>query len=394
MHRLVLLPLFLIVASCAPTERAATAPDPASPAVAATEAADEQVRNLIILIGDGVGTAYWTAARFKTGRLHVERMPVAGLTDTRSSDSYVTDSAAGATVYATGQRTYNGAIGVGDRCAEMFAADSAAVMQDPASCDPLEGIFDIAYRAGIATGLVASSSITHATPAAFGAKVPYRRHQAEIAEQMAENPIDVLLGGGRGFFDGTLRDDGRDLWTPLCREAVCLTTPTEFDAYQVDDRRLVGLFAENHMEAADERRPTLLEMTRVALERLERNPAGFFVMIEGSQPDWRGHANDPLPDVVSEMVDFDETVGVALDFAERTPGTLVLVVADHETGGLALQMEADTLTAAYTTGGHTASMTPHFAWGPGAERFSGIRDNDEIGRMLIDIARRRARVAR
>jgi len=385
MRRLILLPLLLILASCAPPERGASAPDP----LAATEPVDGEIRNVVIVIGDGVGTAYWTAARFETGRLHVERMRVAGLTDTRSSDSYVTDSAAGATVYATGRRTYNGAIGVGDRCAEMFAADSVAVMRDPAACDPLEGIFDIAYRSGIATGLVASSSITHATPAAFGAKVPYRRFQAEIAEQMAENPIDVLLGGGRGFFDGTLRADERDLWTPLCREAVCLTTPAELDAYQPDDRRLLGLFAENHMEAAPERRPTLTEMTRVALERLDRNPAGFFIMIEGSQPDWRGHANDPLPDVVSEMVDFDETVGVALDFAERTPGTLVLVVADHETGGLALQMEADTLAAAYTTDYHTGTMTPHFAWGPGAERFSGIRDNDEIGRVLMDIARRR-----
>ena len=122
-------------------------------------------------------------------------MSVAGLTDTRSSDSDVTDSAAGATVYATGVRTYNGAIGVGDQCKELFAADSAAVMQDPASCDPLESVFDLAWDRGIATGLVSTSSLTHASPASFGSKVPYRRMQAEIASQLAANPIDVLLGG-------------------------------------------------------------------------------------------------------------------------------------------------------------------------------------------------------
>jgi alkaline phosphatase len=345
--------------------------------------------NVILFIGDGVGTAYWTAARIAADSLAIERMRVMGLTDTRSDDSYVTDSAAGATVYATGHRTYNGAIGVGPRCQAMFRADSAAVMRNPASCDPLESVFDIAIGAGIGTGLVATSAITHATPASFGAKVPFRRMQPEIATQLAATPIDVLLGGGRGFFDGTLRPDSANLLTGLCSRAACLSTAADLATYRADDRRLVGLFAQNQMERAAVRQPLLAEMTRVALERLGRNPRGFFLMVEGSQPDWRGHANEPLSEVQAEMVDFDDAIAVGLDFARRNPQTLVLVVADHETGGLSLVMQGDTLAARYTTDYHTGEMTPHFAYGAGAERFAGLRENREVGRMLVEIVRNR-----
>jgi alkaline phosphatase len=312
-----------------------------------------------------------------------------GLTDTRSADSHVTDSAAGATVYATGVRTYNGAIGVGVRCREMFAADSAAVMRDPAACDPLEGVFDVAHRRGIATGLVATSSLTHATPASFGAKVPYRRMQAEIATQLAAQPIDVLLGGGLGWFDGRLRADRRDLLTSLCSDALCLSNRDELAAYRPDDRRLVGLFAEDGMPVAADRHPTLPEMTRAALARLARAGDGFLLMVEGSQPDWRGHDNRPLEEVVGEVVDFDRAIGLGLDFARATPGTLVLVVSDHETGGLALVGRQGGVTARYSTGGHTGEMTPHFAYGAGAERFAGMLRNDEIGRILMAMVRQR-----
>jgi alkaline phosphatase len=346
-----------------------------------------QIDNIILFIGDGAGTAYWTAARIHEGQLAVEQIQVMGLTDTRSSDSYVTDSGAGATVYATGRRTYNEAIGVGPECKELFRADSVAVMQDPGACDPLESIFDIASSAGVGTGLVATSSLTHATPAAFGAKVPYRRMQPEIASQMAANSIDVLLGGGRGYFDGTLRPDSADLLAELCSRAVCLADAGELASYRADDRRLVGLFAENQMPRAATRQPTLPEMTRVAIAKLSRNPRGFILMVEGSQPDWRGHNNEPLVEVQHEMIDFDQAIAVALNFARQDARTLVVVVSDHETGGLSLALQGDTLAALYSTGDHTGEMTPHFAYGAGAERFGGIRDNDEIGRLLLEIAR-------
>ena len=373
-------PLFVcaavLAAACTPAGQAA--PPAATPAVA--EAAP--VRNVILLIGDGVGTAYWSAAKLYTDSLQVQRMPVVGLVDTRSSDSRVTDSAAGATVYAIGERTYNGAIGVGARCAAMWRTDSLALKADLAGCDGRETVLEFARTKGLGTGIVATSSITHATPASFVAHVPYRRMQPEIAAQIVARPADVMLGGGLGFFDGSLRPDSQNLMGALCQGAVCLTTAAELDAYRADDRRLVGLFAKNQPEAAPTRQPTLPKMTQVALERLSRNPKGFFLMIEGSQPDWRGHANEPIQTVIDEMLDFDRTIGVVLDFARANPGTLVVVTADHETGGLAVGEQADTLTGAYTTDYHTGSMVPLFAYGPGAERFAGIQENYVVGRMI------------
>jgi alkaline phosphatase len=366
---------------------AACAPPVAAPPVSPAAQLAQSPRNIILYIGDGVGTAYWTAALFEQGSLAVQQATVAGLTDTRAADAHVSDSAAGATVYSAGVRTYNGAIGVGMRCRDLFAADSARVMRDPAACDPLEGVFDIADRRGIATGVVATSSVTHATPASFGAKVPYRRMQAEIATQLAARPLDVILGGGRGWFDGTLRADGRDILTGLCAGAACLFSAAELQAYRPDDRRLVGLFAEDGMPKFVDRVPTLPELTQVALQRLARADGGFFLMVEGSQPDWRGHDNRPLEEVVDEMVDFDRSIAVGLDFAREHPGTLVLVVSDHETGGLALVAGDGGVVARYSTGNHTAEMTPHFAFGSGAERFSGIMRNDEIGQILVRMVR-------
>jgi alkaline phosphatase len=371
------LALAAAAAACAPAGQAAV---PA--AVPAAPAAEAPVKNVILLIGDGVGTAYWSAAKLYADSLEVQRMPVVGLVDTRSSDSRVTDSAAGATVYAIGERTYNGAIGVGSKCKGMWQADSLALKVDLARCDGRETVLEFAAKQGLGTGIVATSSVTHATPASFVAHVPYRRMQPEIASQIVAQPADVILGGGLGFFDGSLRPDKQNLMGSLCADAACLTTAAELDAYRPDDRRLVGLFAQNHPEAAPTREPTLPKLAQVALDRLSRNPKGFFLMIEGSQPDWRGHANEPIQTVIDEMLDFDRTIGVVLDFARANPGTLVVVTADHETGGLAVGERADTLTGAYTTDYHTGSMVPLFAYGPGAERFAGIQENYVVGRML------------
>lgn len=348
-----------------------------------------QTDNIILFIADGAGTAYWTAAKFAQDSLAIATMPVVGLVDTRSADSRVTDSAAGATVYATGQRTYNAAIGVGMRCRELWRADSVAVMRNPAACDPLETVLQVAQRRGMATGLVATSTVTHATPASFASHVPHRRMEPEIATQLAAANLDVLLGGGRGFFDGSLRSDGQDLYQGMCQRATCITALEELRSYRPDDRPLVGLFAEEHLPAAPERGDFLPEMTRVALEKLALNRRGFFVMIEPSQPDWRGHDNEPIEAVIAETVDADRAIGVALDFARRDGRTLVLVTADHETGGFSIVERQGQLQALYGTTGHTGEMVPLFAFGPGAERFGGIKENYEIGRLLLEIVRSR-----
>jgi alkaline phosphatase len=148
---------------------------------------------------------------------------------------------------------------------------------------------------------------------------------------------------------------------------------------------LLGLLAERDMPSARDRTPTLAEMSRDALTVLSHDPDGFFVMIEGSQPDWFGHDNADLSLVVDEVVDFDRAIGAALAFQARHPETLIVVVADHETGGLALHSGEGGFGAHWTTTGHTAEWVPLFAKGPGAERFGGAHDNYVVGRMIMDL---------
>ena len=393
----------------------------------ATEASAQ--RKVILFIGDGVGLAHWTAARMASrDSLWVSKFPVAGLIDTRSSNSLITDSGAGATAYASGLRTYNYAIGVGP--------DS----------QPAETVLEAAKKNGWATGLVATSSITHATPASFASHVKSRASEFEIAKQMAALGPDVLLGAGTRFFSAATRPDREDLMAQLRTTHTVLTDVESFEAHRdTSTRRLVGFFADVELPRAALRGPILPAMTRKAIEVLSKDPEGFFLMVEGSQPDWRAHDNDPLQAVIDEMLDFDAAIGVALEYQRRTPDVLVVVVADHETGGLALELATDSavmvaaanglqasvnalepaldrltrqaadsadstmyrmqitaarlrssargarterLIADYSTGGHTAQMVPLFAAGQGAAAFGGMIDNYRVGQKLLEIVRR------
>ena len=335
-------------------------------------AAQAQVPGKVILfIGDGVGVSYWTLARFASEDLAISEFRVVGLVDTRASDSKITDSAAAATAYASGVRTYNGAIGVD--------ADTTSVPT------VLEQVRD----RGWATGLVATSSVTHATPASFAAHVPLREMEFEIARQLVESGVDVLLGGGRRWFSPSTRPDWVDLVGSLSRTHTAAMDANQLWSVDLDSTdRLFGLFAEDGMPAAPLRTPGLPDMTRAAIEVLDHDEDGFFLMVEGSQPDWRGHDNEPAQAVTAEMLDFDRAIGVGLDYQRRHPETLIVVVADHETGGLAVHLANDSLRAAYTTEDHTAQMIPLFASGPSAERFGGIIDNWRVGELLLELTER------
>lgn len=386
--------------------------------------AQQPPTRVILIIGDGVGASYWTAAAFAVDHLAVERFPVGGLVDTRASDNKITDSAAAATAYSAGIRTFNGALGM-----------------DPDS-NAVTTVLEIAQSRGLATGLVATSSITHATPAAFASHVPDRAMAWEIARQIAATEVDVILGGGQRYFDPARRPDSLDLLDNVGAGYPYIETADELANLQTCEiDKLIGLFADDHMPAEPERSPTLPDMTRTALEVLDHDPEGFFLMVEGSQPDWRGHDRDPLDAVVAEMLDLDRAIEVALEYQRRHPETLIVVTADHETGGLAIQQmgsrrtmtlaaaaadsailrlaeaggidnpelatladsaswymsrlsgrlrrearvtaDSSTLVARYSTGSHTAQMVPLFASGPGAEKFGGIKDNWRIGELLI-----------
>ncbi len=391
--------------------------------------AQEPPIRVILIIGDGAGASYWTAAAFAADNLAVEQFPVMGLVDTRASNSRITDSAAAATAYSAGVSTYNGAIGV-----------------DPDS-NSVTTILEVAQSRGMATGLVATSSITHATPAAFAAHVPDRDMEWEIARQLVAADVDVILGGGRRFFDATRRPDSLDLLSDIADRYAYVESAAELGDVETSEvYKLFGLFAVEHMPAARTRLPTLPVMTQAALEVLDHDPDGFFLMVEGSQPDWRGHDHEPLGAIVAEMLDLDRAIGVALEYQIRHPETLIVVTADHETGGLAIQQagsrrlltraaaaadsmvaqlveasavtdpelaaladsarwymarlsssmksqarhmgDSSALVARYTTGNHTAQMVPLFASGPGAERFGGIKDNWRIGELLLEVVRR------
>jgi alkaline phosphatase len=360
----------------------------AAPASTPAPTQDDEVRNIILLIVDGASAAMWSAASYAREDLAIARMPVAGLVDTRSASAKVTDSAAGATVYAAGERVPNRTVGVRGTCPLPSPRNTAAT-EWPEGCEPVETWFHLAQSKGRAAGVVTTTNIVDATPASFVAHSPSRYWGQYIAEQFAEAGLDVMLGGGRSYFEAGTRADGRDLLGEMCARAACLWTASDLAAYRArDDRPLVGLFAPGDMDAMDSRPVTLPAMVTVALDRLSRNSRGFVAMFESEAIDNATHSNEPLERITADMLEFDDAVRVALDFAERTPGTLVIVTSDHDTGGFSLIERGTDFEVGYTTRGHTATAVPLFAYGPLADRFGGWRRNDDIGRTLMEIVRR------
>lgn len=329
-------------------------------------------KNIILLIGDGMGIAQITAGKIVKKHLNLEEFKQLGLLMTHSGNALVTDSAASGTAMATGYKTDNKAI---------------SVSHDD---EPLKTVIEYAQEVNKVTGLVVTSSITHATPAVFAAHVKSRKNQTLIAEQLSKSGVDVLLGGGWGYFvpnttKGSFRNDHKNLLVELAEHTIVIQTEKEFNELG-DVDSVVGLFARKALPGADQRSPGLSEMTQKAIQILSKNQKGFFLMVEGSQIDWAGHDND-ADGIIREMIDFDNAIGIALDFAKNNNETLVLVTADHETGGFAIHDGSVTkqqiTETQFTQSDHTAEMVPVFAYGPGASDFTGIGDNTKIGKLLI-----------
>lgn len=318
-------------------------------------------KNIIFMIGDGMGVAQvyagLTALRDNT---NIARCPVTGFVKTFSADDYITDSAAGATAFATGYKTNNG----------MLSITPDNVWR--------KTILEEAEAKGLSTGLVATSAITHATPAAFIAHVSSRGSYEDIATFFLKTDIDVFIGGGWNHF--AKRADGHNLVDSLVKRNYVIARKLE-DVTKASGPKLAGLLSNEHMPRYSEGRGDMLPVsTAKAIELLSRNKQGFYLMVEGSQIDWGGHAND-LNYIVGEVVDFDHAIGKALDFAMKDGETLVIITADHETGGMAItggDMKQGKVEARFTYGDHSAVMVPLFAFGPGAELFSGIQDNTDI----------------
>jgi alkaline phosphatase len=356
--------------------------------------------NIILVVPDGMGLADVTAARiFRNGPdgdpLNLERLDFVGYQRTHSSSSTITDSAAAASAWSCGEKFYNGSI-----CWRV---------NDPSVRDYPDSILEIARDRGLATGLVATSTVTHATPAAFGAHIHSRSCENEIARQyVVETGVDVILGGGyqkfadRGSAESSFGCPPAFNWIPTAEENgyTVVSTKGQMDAaLESGVRKILGLFAAGGMtpeiyRSPDTTEPHLADMTAAALEILEKDPDGFFLLIEGSQIDWANHARN-FHYQLGEMLAFDDAVGTVLEWVNSSPRrrrhTLVVVVPDHETGGFAingpygrLSKKGEWIQPGWTSGGHTAVDTLIWSQGPQAFRLARPLDNTDLYRVMLE----------
>lgn len=326
-------------------------------------------RKVVFLIGDGMGLTQISGAMSEyPGQNAFERFKVIGLSKTRSADDYVTDSGAGATVFSIGKKTFNGAIGV------------------DANAQPSESLFEKLKKQGRATGVVVTSSVTHATPASFYAHVSSRGDEDDIAAFLLEGNCDIAIGGGYKFF--AARKDHKDLFAELNRKGFVTVSDTNGVFKPQIATRLVYTLATDGMKTMRDGRGSYLKQASMnAMSLLAQNKKGYMLMVEGSQIDWGSHAMD-YEYMKTELHDFNETINAVLDEAEKAGDILVVVTADHETGGLALTLNKENrqkFIPKYTYNKHTGVMVPVFAYGPGAEDFAGIYENTAIFDKFIKL---------
>jgi alkaline phosphatase len=322
----------------------------------------EKPENIIIMIGDGMGLSQITAAKYANGgTLNLDRFKNIGMITTHSADNLITDSGAGATAFACGVKTNNGYIGVD--------ADGNVV----------KNIFEIAQEKGMKTGVIATSSVTHATPAAFIAHTKDRSNEFEIAQQIANSKIDLFIGGGSEYFFN--REDDVDLKFALRKGGFKTYNKIKNNPERMRGDKMAVLAAKTGMLPAAQRDDFLMDAWKTVESNFPlRDLGGYMVMIEGSQIDWAGHKHDQ-DYMVSELLDFDKVVGSVLSYAEMTQNTLVIVLADHETGGHTItegNADGTNMKIEWSTKDHTASLIPVYAFGPGAELFMGTYDNTDI----------------
>lgn len=388
-----------------------------------SESENASAKNVILLIGDGMGFPQLTLARIEKAdsnlssygsvNLSMDKMEQTGIVKTFSANSFVTDSAPASTAMATGKKTNNGVI----------SQDPIAI-QGLRDGENLTTILEMAEDSGLSTGIVTTTRITHATPAAFYAHVDNRDNESEIAEQLYISGVDVILGGGLQYFvskndtdplgNEGKRNDDRNLLNEF--ETLGYVLVYNGSGFQEADSnktlKLLGLFESSHMQydldrlSGEETDPSLADMTEKAISILSHDPRGFFLMVEGGRIDHAGHERN-LSRNTADTLAFDDAVKSALDFASSNNDTLVIVTADHECGGLVLQPEnldvyeaggIDPVFASGTTktqgprydfitemeeATHTAVEVPIMASGPGAEKVSrGIIDNTRIFEIM------------
>ncbi len=325
-----------------------------------------KIKNIIFMIGDGMGLSAAYAGMSSTDHpLNLVQCPYIGLQTTFSADNLISDSAAAGTALSSGKKTKNGAIGV-----------------DPEG-NPTKSILAIAEEHGLATGMVVVTTVTDATPAAFIAHDKSRGNAESIAKDYLKTDIDLFIGGGYNYF--AKRSDKLNLIDSLKDRGYEIDT-TMAMVRKSNSKKIAGLVYPGAVPYRLKGRGDMLPVASTkALEVLSKSSKGFFLLIEGSHIDHGGHDNDAAV-LIDEVLDFDQAVGVALEFARKDRHTLVVITSDHETGGVTIvggNLKSHTVKLNFSSKGHTAALIPVYSFGPGAENFAGFYDNtDFIGKFI------------
>ncbi|MCR5408058.1 MAG: alkaline phosphatase [Bacteroidales bacterium] len=326
----------------------------------------KKIKNIIFMIGDGMGlnqvSVGWVA---NGGALNMDQMPVAGYSLTYCLDRLVTDSCAGGAALAGGEKTKYGYIG----------ADKDG--------NPMVTSLHLAQKKGKKTGLAVTCRINDATPAGFVNHATSRKEEESLAAQYIDSGVDFISGGGTHFWNQ--RSDGRNLIEEMKAKGYTYVDKLE-DIAGAEGDKFLGLYDEYDLKPALDRGPILMESTMKAIQMLD-NKKGFFLMVEGSQIDDWCHRNK-VGYMCEELFDFDKVIGAVLQWAEKDGHTLVIVTADHNTGGLSLlkgSIEERTVKVHFSTGGHDGIAVPVFAYGPHAEDFAGVHENSEVGEIVKNL---------
>lgn len=324
-------------------------------------------KNIILMIGDGMGVSQvFAGITANGGSLFLDNFKHIGFSKTQSADNFTTDSAAGGTALSAGEKTYNGAIGV------------------DIDKNPVKTILEEAEERGLFTGLVSTTAITHATPASFIAHQGSRSSYEDIAADFMKTDIEVFIGGGYDHF--AKRADGRNLVDELKAKGYTVEQDME-KIRDIKSGKLAGLVAPEHAGRVAERKDMLPVATQTAINILSAGKKGFFLMVEGSLIDFGGHDGSTVY-VVEDMLDFDKAIGKALEFAAGNGETLIIVTADHETGGMTVlggDFKTGRVRGEFSTTNHSPVMVPVFAYGPGAQNFTGIMENTDIHKKMVEL---------
>lgn len=319
-----------------------------------------KVKNVILMIGDGMSLMHvysaWTANR---GKLFLDNAQSIALSTTYCADRLITDSGASGTAMATGHKTNYHSVGV----------DTLG--------NPIPSLIDLAHAKGLSTGIAVTCRIWDATPADFCCHNVDRDKEEDIVADYLSSPVDYVFGGGYKLFEN--RKDGRNILSEL--RAKGYKTPRKWeDIASITSGKVFALTDSVDTPLPKQRGDLLARASMKGIELLNKNPKGFFMMIEGSQIDDYGHFNN-LDLLMQETLDFDRTVGSVFEWAAKDKETLVIVTSDHETGGLTLvdgDLKQGRIVCKFSTKEHSGVMVPIYTFGAGASEFTGIMNNTEI----------------